>query len=254
MELLEYVTEGVDLTGKIILDAALGRGKAACHWAEKIHESGGDSHIIAVDKEIPVQNRKNVKEILGKYQKYVDMKEANIFSLDFLAANSIDIVNCHDTIVFLNSRPLKLLQALQEFKRVLKPGGKLMLTSELPPDYPDDPEAEGEWKRWTLLEIVHILAGEDFASFPRPRELKTALDLLGFSVYQERTFVGEKNIDTYQLPLEETKEIIEDKLPELPWPRLRKALSDSRERIWAEINEKGFLKAPDKFVLKAELD
>ncbi len=253
MELLEYLTEDVDLREKVILDAALGRGKATSHWAEKVHASGGDSRIIAVDKEIPVQNRKNVKEILGEYQKYVEMKEANIFALDFLADNSIDIVNCHDTIIFLNNRPLQLLQALQEFKRVLKTKGKLIITSELPVDYPDNPEAEGEWRRWTLLELVHILSGEDFASFPRPRELKPALNMLGFSVYEERIFSGEKNKDNYLLPLEETQEIVEDKLSELSWPCLKEPLRRSLEKICAEIKEEGYLKAPNKFVLKAEL-
>lgn len=253
MDLLEYLTEDVELNDEVILDAALGRGKATFHWAKKVDECGGGGRIIAVDKEIPRQHRQNVKETLSSYQKYVEIREADIFNLDFLAADSIDIINCHDTIVFLNNRPLKLLQALQEFKRVLKSRGKLIITSELPINYPDKPEAEGEWRRWTLLEVVHILRGEDFASFPRPQELKPALEVLGFSVYQEKIFPGGKNKDTYKLPLEETKEIIEDKLSHLPWPRLRQALRESRERTWAEIEEKGYLKAPDKFVLKAEL-
>ena len=253
MELLEYLTANLDLTDKLILDAALGRGKAASHWAEKVHASGGSSRIIAVDKDIPADNRRDVEETLGDYQKYVDIKEADIFALDFLADNSIDIINCHDTIVFLNSRPLKLLQALQEFQRVLKKGGKLLITSELPLDYADDPEAEGEWRRWTLLETVHLLAGEDFASFPRPQELKPALNLLGFSVYEERIFPGEKNTASYQLPLEETEEIVEDKLSEIPWPQLQEPLKQSLESISDLVREAGYLKAPDKFVIKSEL-
>ena len=264
MELYEYLTADLDLEGKLILDAALGMGKAARRWAEALKKSGADGsggdgdgvggEIISVDKELSKKHRRRVKSVLGDYSHNVRLKEADIFDLNFLQDGVVDIINCHDTIIFLNDRPLRLLAALKEFKRVLKPGGKLLITSEMPPDPGEDPEAEGEWKRLTLLEALHTLTGKNFADFIHPDELKIALELLDFSICERRIFPGERNEDSYKLPLHESEEIVEEKIAQLPWSaELKKALRNEMDELCRRVEEEGYLKAPDKFVMKAEL-
>lgn len=248
--LKNFLTKDLNLNDCVILDAALGNGKSTRRWAEKIDEVGGTSRIVAVDKEITDENLKKINDNLGEFKKHVKIKEGNIFSLDFLENDSIDIINCHDTIIFLNNRPLKLLFALEEFKRVLKIGGKLIITSELPPNPNKDPEAEGEWKRWTLLKMVHEMAGENFATFPRQQELKKALEVFNFEVCDKKTFPARKNTENYRLVLKETKEIIEDKIPQVPWLELRKILRQTTEEVFEDIEKDEYLKALEKIVIK----
>ena len=253
LELLEYLTEDLDLENKLILDAALGMGRATRHLAEEARNCGEDCRIIAVDRDISAEHSRKIREILGVQNDNVELKEADIFSLDFLEENTVDIINCHDTIVFLNERPLQLLGALKEFKRVLRPAGKLLIASERPLDPGGDPAAEGEWKRIKLMEAAYSLAGEKWADFIQPEELELALDLLGFDVYDQRIFPGEKNEDSFKLPLLESQELIEEKIKELSWSHLGLALEKEMEELRREADEAGYLKAPDKFVLKAEL-
>lgn len=181
-EFHDFVLKDLNLKNKIILDAAVGAGESTYFWAERIHEQGGTSKIISIDNDLPEVWIKKIKKRLGDYKKYVELKEADIFNLNFLESESIDIINCDDTIVFLNSKPLKLLRALKEFERVLKNDGILIITSEIP----IEDENEGQWKRWNLAKAISDLKGEIWSSEPLPDEVKFALKLLGFKVYAER--------------------------------------------------------------------
>ena len=146
-EFYDFVLEDLDLKNKLILDAAVGAGVATCFWAKRIYEQGGTSKIISIDNDLPGVWKEKIQIRLGEYGKYVELKEADIFDLSFLEDESVDIVNCDDTIVFLNPKPLRLLLALKEFERVLKPGGYLIISSEIPIEDLNDPENEGQWRR-----------------------------------------------------------------------------------------------------------
>ena len=131
-EFYDLVLEDSDLRNKIILDAAVGVGKSTYFWAKKVDEQGGTSKIISIDKSLSNECREKIKRHLGEYSKYVQLREADIFDLTFFEDGSIDIINCDNTIIFLNSKPLRLLSALKEFHRVLKLSGDLIITSEIP--------------------------------------------------------------------------------------------------------------------------
>ena len=156
-EFYDWVLRDLNLKDKVVLDAAVGAGWATRFWAEKIHEQGGTSKIISIDNDFPGGWKEKIMTRLGEYGKYVQLKEADIFDLPF-DNESIDIVNCDDTIVFLDPTPLKLLIALNEFRRVLKPSGELIITSEIPVDL--SPENEGQWRRWNLAKAIYDLKGE----------------------------------------------------------------------------------------------
>jgi len=108
-EFYDFVLEDLDLRNKLILDAAVGAGKATYFWAKRIYEQGGTSKIVSIDNDLPEVWKEKIETRLGEYGKYVELKEADIFDLNFLEDESVDIVNCDDTIVFLNPKPLRLL-------------------------------------------------------------------------------------------------------------------------------------------------
>lgn len=248
----DFVLEGLDLRNKVILDAAVGAGESTYFWAKAIHEQGGTSRIICVDNDLPPVWRERIKRRLGEYSRYIELKEADIFHLDFIEDESIDIINCDDTVVFLNPKPLRLLSALKEFERVLKPGGHLIITSEIPIEDPDNPDNEGQWRRWSLAKTVYSLKGETWSSEPLPEELRFALKVLGFHVYAEKTFPPEKNLNHKEV-MDEWIDIMLKDIKGIPWDdELKNILKKEVDKIYNKVMDDGYLMNPAIYVLKCK--
>ncbi len=248
----DFVLDGLDLRNKVILDAAVGAGVSTYFWAKAVHEQGGTSKIICVDNDLPQIWIDRIKKRLGEYSRYIELREADIFDLHFIKDESIDIVNCDDTIVFLNPRPLKLLTALKEFKRVLKPGGHLIITSEIPVESLENPDNEGQWRRWNLSKAIYDLKGETWSSEPLPEELKFALDILGFDVYAEKVFPSAKN-SRHKEVMDEWRELMLKDIEEIPWDNeLKGALNKAVNRVYDKVMSDGFLMNPSIYVLKCK--
>ena len=248
-EFYDFALEDLDLRNKIILDAAVGAGKATYFWAKRVHEQGGTSKIISIDNDFSNGWEEKIKKRLGEYNKYVHLKEADIFHLNFLEDESTDIINCDDTIAFLNPKPLKLLSALKEFHRVLKPSGDLIIASEIPIENFENPANEGQWKRWNLAKAICCLKGETWSSEPLPEEVKFALKLIGFKVYAEKTFPKKKNFK-YQACMDEWKEITLKDVEKIPWNNLKDALIKSVNEVYERVTKDGFLMNPSLSMLK----
>jgi len=248
-EFYDFVFEDLDLRNKLILDAAVGAGKATYFWAKVVHEQGGMSKIISIDNDLPEVWKEKIKTRLGEYGKYVELKEADTFDLSFLEDESVDIVNCDDTIVFLNPKPLRLLLALKEFERVLKPGGYLIISSEIPIEDLNDPENEGQWRRWNLAKAIYCLKGENWSSEPWPEEVKFAFKLIGFAVYAEKTFPERKNLK-YQDCMKEWKEVMLKNIEKIPWDSSKDALIKNVNEVYEKVTKDGYLMNPALYVLK----
>ena len=253
-EIRRYAMEGLDLQNKTVLDAALGAGYATFLWAKKIDEEGGTSRIISVDTfDIPGENeeewKNEIEERLGGLNKYVEMKKSDIFNLDFLEDDSVDIINCDDTLVFLNPRPLKVLAAFKEFKRVLKKGGFLVIVSEIPVEKTH--ENEGQWKRWNLAKAIYELKGETWSVEPYPDEVKSALKLLNFEVFGEKIFPSKKDFE-WQACMDEWKEIMLKEIESLEYKSsLKSALEEEVYNIYEKVRTDRYLTQPPMYVLKS---
>lgn len=245
----KFVLKDLDLRNKVILDAAVGAGEATYYWAKRVHEQGGTSKIISIDFEL--SNAQQIRNRLGKYSRYIQLAEADIFDLNFLKDGSTDIVNCDDTIVFLNPKPLKLLVALKEFHRVLRTSGDLIITSELPIENFEDPNDEGQWRRWNLAKAIYDLKGKTWSSEPLLEEVKFSLEFIGFEVYAEKTFSKGKGFKKYQVCMDEWKEIMLKDIKELPWDNhLKNALTKSVNKTYNKVAKDGYLMNPALYVLK----
>jgi len=250
-EIYDFALKDIDLHNKVILDAAIGAGHATRIWAEKIHEEGGTSKIIGVDAfEIPGEDQEEWKKAivkrLGKFKKYVEIRKANIFNLDFLEDEVIDIINCDDTLVFLNPKPLRVLQALSEFRRVLKKNGILVITTELPLK----DRREGQWLRWNFAKGIYEMNGERWSTEIEAEELKYALQLLNFEIVAERIFKARRS-EKYEAPMKEWLQIMMNYIDNLPYSEnLKKSLKEEAERIYKKIENEGYLMMPPYYVVK----
>lgn len=248
-EIYNYIFDRVSLKSKTILDAATGVGRATEAWVRQIHTVKGNSQIISVDLEQPEEIVHSIRRRLDKLSQYVEFEELDIFELDRnFHAESFDVINCDDTIVFLNSRPLKVLDALHQFRRLLKPDGTLVIVSEIPVDRH---EGEMQWRRWNLARAIWTANGEIFSSEPRLRELSAALSYLGFAVCSEKAFPARKVTDFEQV-LQEYRKTALDKIAQLPWPELKSPLSSAVQDVCRGIRKQGYITAPAKFVLLAQ--
>ncbi len=253
-EIYKFMLENVNLRNKLILDAAVGAGESTYFWAKKVHQQGGTSQIISIDNDLSDEWNKKTREHLNEYNKYVQFKKADIFDLNFLENKSVDIINCDDTIVFLNPKPLKLLSALKIFYRVLQASGDLIITSEIPIERFDNPDNEGQWRRWNLAKAIYNLKGETWSSEPLPNEVKLALELIGFKVYAEKRFPEKKNFK-YQECMNEWKEIMLRDVEEIPWNNYFKDdLRKEIDEIYYMVMERGFLMNPALYILKCKKD
>ena len=251
-KLYEYVLKNLDLRNKVILDAAVGRGYATYHWAKRIHEQGGTSKIIAIDIELTSKLRDAIRARLREYSEYVQFEKADIFDLNFLKDESIDIINCHNTMVFLNPKPLQLLLALKEFHRVSRTSGNLIITSELPIENFEDLEDEGQWRRWNLATAIYNLKGKTWSSEPLLEEVKFSLELSGFKVYAEKMF-PKKKIFEYQECMDEWKEVMLKDVKELPWDKyLKDALRKGVNKAYRKVTQDGYVMNPALYVLKCK--
>ncbi len=246
-ELQDFIFAGLELQGKVILDAATGTGGSTALWARRLHAAGDDGKIISVDIEQPPQVVAHLTRRLGDLSPLVEIREADIFALKLVGNASVDIINSDDTLVFLNDPPLRLLAALQEFHRVLKPAGQLIITSELPVDQED--EHMGQWRRWNLAKAVWALKGENWSTEPRPEEVAMALRAIGFDVTDQRRFPTERTED-YEPAISEWEEIMLAAIDELPWPMLRGQLRAGVAEVRQKVSDDGYLSVPPKYVIK----
>ncbi len=249
MQDLEFAVEGLDLDKKTILDAAVGAGKATAFWAEKISQGGFSSRIIGVDIDLPSCWRKKIEERLGDHKNYVELIEGDIFHLDFLENESIDIINCADTIIFLNEKPLRLLQAFREFRRVLVPGGNLIITSEY--SGKDMGVNEGQWRRWQLSKSIFELMGKTWSQEPEPQEIRGALEIMGFTITGERDFPA-KRIENFREVMDEWKNDMTESVEKLPWDdKFRQTIREEVKKVYQGVLKEGYLLGPAKFIIKA---
>ncbi|MDP2806953.1 MAG: class I SAM-dependent methyltransferase [bacterium] len=247
-DLYRYTFDDLDLDTKVILDAAIGAAESTLEWAKQIEATGGTSRIIGVDID---PDHKMVKENLGEWLKYVALRTADIFHLDTIDDNSIDIVNCNDTVVFLSAQPPGLVAAFREFHRVLKQGGTLIITSENPVTDLDNPDNVGQWHRWNFAKAVCALQGKVWSLEPAREEVENLLRSVDFTVTGAQSFPGAKTLHCSGT-INEWREIMIREIDSAPWSRqLTQALLREVDDIHLKVSTDQFLMCPELFVVKS---
>ncbi|MDO8634235.1 MAG: class I SAM-dependent methyltransferase [archaeon] len=140
------------LDGKKVLDAGCGAGRDIKEFLNKGFE------VTGVD--YSVENIKVAKQSFPRAKLF----EGNILQMGFIPGNSFDGVWACASVLHVKKADLQ--RALQEFRRVLKPKGRLFVSVK---------KGEGE-------KIVEDEAGKRFFSFYKESEMKEAIERAGFKV------------------------------------------------------------------------
>lgn len=155
-----YGKHEIEMRGKTVLDAGCGHGGKTAYYASK-----GCGHIYGVDMDdLHVANSKAFAE-----EKGIENATFTAESLDNLSfdADTFDLIFMNDVLEHIVRS--KLGAALAELKRVLKPGGRLLL--EFPPwsspyaahlyQVIDLPWCQCLFSDATLINVINKLGGRD---------------------------------------------------------------------------------------------
>lgn len=114
LNLIDHYFKDYDFKNKLVLDAGCRNGELT----EVFHKKGATP--IGIDI-----NTRAIEKARRKY-KLIEFKKADITDLSYFEDNSFDLIFCTGTLPYL--KPEQVEKALLEFKRVIKPGGKILLT------------------------------------------------------------------------------------------------------------------------------
>ncbi len=247
-EIHDYILSDLGLNNSRILDAATGAGQSTQYLAEYIHHHDVNSEIISIDCDLSKEWIAKLTTKLGPLSKYVNFSECNIFEMPF--ENKVfDVINCHDTLIFLNQPSLKITDALLEFKRVLKLSGTLIITSELAPEKDTDLL---EWRRWNLSKAISCLLGRTWCDQMHYTELKSLLKILCFEIIDCKQFSARKNENIEDL-VQEWKEMNIKRVQDFNYSnKLHDSIVEEMEQICSEIFNRGYLYSPSKYVIKCK--
>jgi len=122
----------------------------------------------------------------------VSFVRADLSHMLEVASNSVDVIVSTRTVADINSRPCRLVRAVAEFHRVLKPNCQIVLSDECPLLRTQDREQQVAVKRWQLVKAVSHLIGTPHANEVEPEDLESAMELIGFQRCRWAIFRGEK--------------------------------------------------------------
>jgi hypothetical protein len=84
-----------------------------------------------------------------------------------------------------------------------------------------------------------------------PEETKQALSLVGFEVYEEKSFPKVKNTESYLPCIDEWRDIMRKDIAGLHWSdHLKKSLLKTADEIYDKVKKDGFIMDTGNFILK----
>jgi len=193
-----YFWQGVDLDGKVVLDAGTGFGLTTCEIAKRISKQKHKGKIVSVDidsESFKLARKQLLTEglmSLADLRRLVSFVRADLSHMPEVTSNSIDVIVSTRTVADINSHPCRLVRAIAEFHRVLKPNGQIVLSDECPLLRTQNQEQQVAVMRWQLVKAVSHLIGTPHANEVEPEDLESITELVGFRKCRWVIFRGDR--------------------------------------------------------------
>ncbi|RQD69752.1 MAG: class I SAM-dependent methyltransferase [Tindallia sp. MSAO_Bac2] len=244
----QYLWEGLNLDGKTVLEGGTSWGNTTGRIAEKVREFNWKTKLISVD--IDDSHFDEIKEKLSEDFTELNLRKGDLSKLDFVEDNSIDVVICNYTLSSVNQFPLRAIQALKEFYRVLKPAGQLIIMEEIPlwavehRDYP-------YWsQRLRVIKSISVLKAMAHFNEIHPIDLEEALKINGYKDirYQEfKEFIDSSLATRF---LDKRKQTLLKGYNDIDNENLTKGFVEITEKLMKELEKEESFAAP-AYIMKA---
>lgn len=187
----KFLWDGIDLHGKVVLEGGTSWGNTTRIIAEKVIANRWVTELISVD--IDDSHFDEIEKDIKNYFKKLILRQGDLSNLEFIPSESIDIIICNYTLSSVEQFPLRVMKALKEFYRVLKPEGQLIITEEIPIWAVDSKEYPYWSQRLRIIKSISILKAMSIFSEIHPKDLEEGLDIIGFKNIHWQEF--KENID-----------------------------------------------------------
>lgn len=182
----KFLWEGLNLDGKLVLEGGTSWGNTTDLIADKVKENKWNTKLISVDIDDShfndIENR-----LVDRFQE-LSLIKADLGELNFIASDTVDVVICNYTLASVNQFPLRAYKTLREFYRVLKHGGKMVITEEMPIWSVDSKEYEYWSKRLRIIKSISVLKAMAYFNEIHPKDLEETLASIGFKDLQWSEF------------------------------------------------------------------
>jgi len=243
----EYFWKGINLDGMVVLDAGTGFGITTLEIARRMIVQRQTGRIVSVD--IDSNCFELARKLLAKHklEHLVNFVQADLSNMPQIETESIDIIMSTRTISDINRYPCRLIRAVSEFYRVLKSGGRIVLSDECPRLSPLSNDEEVAVSRWRIAKAISHLIGRPHSHEVEPEDLEFTLKLVGFrkcewAIFKEER-ISERRIKHFGNRAKEMASEIED-------AKLKNAFFDAIENIQKTFQKKGGA-FPPKYIIHA---
>ncbi|SCY26841.1 class I SAM-dependent methyltransferase [Alkaliphilus peptidifermentans] len=226
----KFLWEGISLDGKLVLEGGTSWGNTTDLIAEKISANGWKTRLISVD--VDESHFAEVEERLRDKFHELILRKADLSNLDFISQNSVDVIICNYTLSSVNQFPFRAIKALKEFYRILKPGGKLLITEEMPIWAVESRDYEYWSKRLRIIKSISVLKAMAHFNEIHPQDLEEVMSTLGFKDILRQEF----------------KEIIDAEMATKFLDKRKQTLIKGQDDLQNEHLTKGFVELTEKLV------
>lgn len=243
-----FLWEDVNLNEKTVLEGGTSWGNTTSFIAEKVNVNKWRTKLISVD--IDDSHFNDIQRRLAGYFEDFLLRKGDLSNLHFIPSESIDFVICNYTLSSVNQFPLRAVKAVQEFFRVLKPDGTLIITEEMPIWAVDNRDYEYWSKRLRIIKSISVLKAMAHFNEMHPQDLEEALKLVGFKNLKRHEFNEKINSELATRFLDKRKQTLIKGLNDLENEHLTKGYVELTEKLLKEFENMKEFFAP-AYIVKA---
>lgn len=238
----KFLLRGIDLDGKVVLEGGTSWGNTTDWIARKVSDNGWNTELISVD--IDDDHFKEIEERLEGTFQSLKLWKGDLSNLDFIDDESIDVIICNYTLSSVDQFPMRALRAVKEFYRVLKPGGHLLITEEMP-IWSVDVTSYPYWsKRLRIIKSISVLRGMSHFNEIHPTDLEETMKISGFKDLAWEEFVEKIDADRATRFLDKRKQTLVQGSTDLTSEKINEGFTEMTEALVKEFEDTEEFSAP----------
>jgi len=244
-----FFWEGIDLNNKVVLEGGTSWGNTTRIIANKIIENNWNTKLISVD--IDDSHFNEIEQDVKKSYAQLELRKGDLSNLDFIPDQSIDVVICNYTMSSVNQFPLRVVKALKELYRVLKVGGQILITEEMPLWSIDNREYSYWSKRSRIIKSISVLKAMAHFNEIYPNDLEESLKIVGFNNIECQQFKEKINAELATKFLDKRKQTLIKGSNDLENENVTKGFVEITEKLVKEFEGTEEFPAP-AYIIKGK--